>query len=404
MKRAWLAVIIFFAGGVVGFVLAWWLPWAHVRKPGSPEVQPPSADHTTSEPKGEGIWTLGRLEPAGGVVELGGIPGDRLLRLDVRQGDRVTAGMVLGQWESEVLREAEWQLAKAQLAEAEQQWNFKIAEAEEQLAAARLAEEQARKKATWELAAEQHKLTAARLALRLAEDRRNRITTVVAMAPDLLSEAEVMEADLQWERATAELEAIEAAVELVRQAGQLAVERAAAELQAAQRALDRLRQSEPLTVLRQQVATAHQRYLDSQFVSPLEGTVIRVFMEPGERVAQTPVLQIADLTRIVCVAEVPYDQIRHIRKGQIARIYSRAFANDGAGGSGAAAYLEGRVEQIAVTAALPTLRPVDPFAPAARHSVEVRISLDPQASRAASQYLYLQTDVHFLADRTADSL
>jgi hypothetical protein len=43
----------------------------------------------------------------------------------------------------------------------------------------------------------------------------------------------------------------------------------------------------------------------------------------------------------------------------------------------------------------PVLKGVDPFAPADRHVVEVRVELDDEASRQAAAFSNLQVDVRF---------
>src|SRR5690606_37961998 len=59
-----------------------------------------------------------------------------------------------------------------------------------------------------------------------------------------------------------------------------------------------------------------------------EGTVFTVFrtmVEPGELIAQTPVLDIADLSRMLCVAEVYEADAKEIKVGQAVRLRSPAF-------------------------------------------------------------------------------
>lgn len=390
------AFLTFLAGVVIG-VAGWSLLPFFYQEHQAKTTFVEQTDRTATPLPSSGIWALGRLEPAGGVIDLLGIPGDRLLRLDVQVGSVVNQGTRLGQWESELLRQMELQLAEAQWAEANQQWRDELARAREQVAMAQLAEDQTRKKNMLELAVEQRKLDSLRLAVKAAEQRLQRLSVLMSEAPNLVAQAEIEEAQWQCDRAAAELAAGEADWDAARQAGELSLRRATAERQAAERAVERLENAQRLEALRHQVALARQRYLDSQFLSPAKGQVIRLYTQPGERVGQQPVLQIADVSRMVCIAEVPFDQIAQIQVGQIARIYSRAF-----GDSSTAGYLEGRVEDIGKTAAMPGLRALDPFAPADRHSLEVRIGLDEKASSVAARFLYLQTEVQFLVDRPAE--
>jgi HlyD family secretion protein len=64
------------------------------------------------------VAALGRLEPAGEVVNVGGPTGDRIARLEVAEGDYVQQGTVLAYLDSYQERLAERDYAASQLAEA----------------------------------------------------------------------------------------------------------------------------------------------------------------------------------------------------------------------------------------------------------------------------------------------
>lgn len=78
----------------------------------------PAAGQTPA-PQGSGVGALGRVEPQSGLIDLGGGPADRLLALDVKLGDAVKKGQVLGYLDSYPVEAAARAAAAAQLAEAQ---------------------------------------------------------------------------------------------------------------------------------------------------------------------------------------------------------------------------------------------------------------------------------------------
>ena len=143
--------------------------------------------------------------------------------------------------------------------------------------------------------------------------------------------------------------------------------------------------------LETQLEIARAQSALTEIVAPRDGTVLKVFMEPGESMGQKPILQLADLTRMVAVAEVHENVIRQIRKGRPVRIRSRAFPPpyDVKG-------LEGRVDRIGRIITTPDLKSLDPFARADRHVVTVRVLIDDnEHSRVAASFTNLQVDIEF---------
>ncbi|GIW96426.1 MAG: hemolysin D [Pirellulaceae bacterium] len=396
MVRWLTAVGIFLAGCVVGMLGVWgWRVWQSTQVAETSAGEGPDGSVAAGRPPG--VWALGRLEPASGVIEIMGVPGDRLLSLDVEPGSEVVAGQRLGQWESELQAAEEVALIEAQLAEAERRFRDEQRAAERRLELAQLAEEHATSQGKLQLQAEQKRVELLRFAVEVARRRCEQQAWLVANAPDLVVPHE--EEELAWalRKAELELDAAEAAYDAMRLAAEQKNEQAVRERQAAEEALARLAGSDPLQTLRAQHKLAVSRQRASQLLAPRDGHVIRVHMQPGERAAQQPVLQLADLSHMVCVAEVPFDQVGGLRVGQQARIHSRAFGGDAQQG-----YLAGKVAHIGITAGRPELRRVDPFAPAEQHAVEVRVELDPKASQIAARWLFLQVEVEFLPESSAE--
>ena len=94
---------------------------------------------------------------------------------------------------------------------------------------------------------------------------------------------------------------------------------------------------------------------------------------------------------MVVVVEVYENEVKHLHEGQAVVVTSKAFQPpfdaEGLQGQGDADRPDDR---------LAGAEGVDPFAPADRHVVEVRVELDHDCSRQAATLSNLQVDVRFL--------
>ena len=98
----------------------------HYFGPSPAAVESASTTATTDEPDAQRapnesrfVAAEGSLEPLGGLVDVGGLPGDRLQAIHVTAGDVVTQGQELAVLESLELRQAELAYAQAALRAAE---------------------------------------------------------------------------------------------------------------------------------------------------------------------------------------------------------------------------------------------------------------------------------------------
>jgi HlyD family secretion protein len=341
------------------------------------------------------VWALGRLEPADGVVQLSAAPGDRLLELLVREGAEITPESELCRLESQQLRAHELELVKTQLREALERIEAEQAIASTKVDLARVAEEQAVEVGKLEIEAQSKKLDSMRAAVAQAERELERLNALSASNPGLVAAQDIERQDTLYQRAAADLQAADAALKSARSTADYQARLARLEREAAERALSLIGQGAPLQSLQLQIDAAQRRLLQSQLRSPIEGVVLRVFMQPGELVGQKPILQVADLQTMECLAEVAHDQIQHISEGQTARITSKAFG-------ASHKYLEGRVVHRSPLAGSPEMKQLDPFAASDRMTLQVRIELDERSSRIAADFVHLQVDVEFLSDPPQD--
>jgi HlyD family secretion protein len=127
--------------------------------------------------------------------------------------------------------------------------------------------------------------------------------------------------------------------------------------------------------------------------------VLKAFLRPGEFVTETPILQLADLSEMVCVCEVFEADAKLIRVGDEALLTSSAFAApfDEAG-------IPGKVSRVGQLITAPGIASRDPLARADRHVVEVLVQIDPENAAATAQaaaLVGLQVNVKFMTKPSA---
>jgi HlyD family secretion protein len=328
MKRSSLTIILMLTYGVAGC------------RPVESTSQPCQGGRSASAADGQdGVVGMGRVEPAGGIIDVGAMMGDRLGRLLVKEGDVVKKGVPLAELESRGLRELELEAAAL---------NVKKAEAAE-----------------LGTAAHQQKIDLLKVSLALAQKDQERIK---GLSKDLASDQERERQALVVRQAATELESAQASLRQLLRANELNLSAAKLEQKRAQATFDR-----------------------TQVAAPCDGTILKTYVRPGETIGNKPILQMADLGQMIVAAEVYENEIQHLRLGQRALVTSRAFPPP-SNQKG----LEGKVTRIGRMINIPVLRSVDPFAPADRHVVEVRVELDKEGSRQAAALSNLQVDVRFL--------
>jgi HlyD family secretion protein len=146
----------------------------------------------------------------------------------------------------------------------------------------------------------------------------------------------------------------------------------------------------PIESLSKKLEVAIHRLSELTSRAPSRGQILKVHVHAGEFVGVNPVLQMADLTTMSCVAEVPEVFKHRIELDQKAIVTSRAFPKDFPEQG-----LKGRVEFISPMIARPSLRGLDPYAPADRHVFEVRIVFSPDDSERVAAFVDMQVDVEF---------
>jgi HlyD family secretion protein len=332
---------------------------------------------------------MGRIEPADGVIDVGATMGDRLGHIleKVKEGAQVEEGQPLAELESRPLRKLELDAAAGQLKQAEARLAAEAKLAEVKIALAQLGVKKA-EAAGLTTAAQEKKIDLLTIGVELARKDQKRLG---GLSKDLVTDQERERQALLVRQAESELESAQAMMDQWIRTNHLALDAANLDLAAAEAAGEQLAQTVPIASLRAQRDLAKAQYERTAVVAPCSGKILKIFVRPGETIGGKPILQLADVKRMVVVAEVYENEVKDIAEGQAAVVTSKAFQSpyDSQG-------LKGKVVWIGKMIASPSLRSVDPFAPADRHVAEVRVELDEESSQQAARLTNLQVDVRFI--------
>lgn len=331
------------------------------------------------------VGALGRIEPAGGVVNVGGIPGERIERLLVAVGDEVAAGDELARLAGDNLRAADHEAARLQRDQAEARIAAQRALAAATLAEAQLGLEQAAT-ADLEIAAQEARIEATRQNASVARQELERLS---GLEPRLVPAQLLARKRLLVQQAELELQVQEMALGRLRATASLGQKSAAARLETARANMAVVEAESSTAALDKAVEAARLRRDLALIQAPSAGRVIDIGIRQGELVGPRPILKLADVSRMQVVAEVYESDVRRIRIGQRAEARSRAIDR----------VLTGRVVAIGTLIAPNDVQELGMPATTERRVVDVRIDLDDPGAAAL---VNLQVDVDFLeADATA---
>jgi HlyD family secretion protein len=387
VKRATTLILLGLAAGAGG-----WIAYAadlpgrlFGTRPTAGESHPASASATEKQ-NIHAVGAMGRIQPAEGIVRVAALTGERLGELVVHEGQKVERGAPLAHLDSRTLRKIEAEGLESRIAEAAERRDAegKLAEAKIVAAEAAVAQVEAQQ-ADIDAQSDKIELLVANLAA--AEKDAERLA---GLSAELASEREREQQALAVQQAKAELLAARSLLKKLTVGRDVGLAAAKADLEAARAAKAQTLSQIPLASLNKQLDLAKETLARTTIIAPTAGTILKVHAREGELMGQSPILELANLDRLVVVAEVYESDVKRIAPGQKAKIASRAFPPpaDREGLSGTVA----RIGQMVSAAGITSL---DPTAAVDRRVVEVRIELDEANSRLAANWIGLQVDVEF---------
>ena len=409
---------------------------------GCDTIFPRSQQDIGVDEKSRTIYALGRLEPAGGIISITGIPGAQLQQLDpdVKENHLVPANGVLGLLSGYEVGKAQLEAlyAKKTLAEKKHEQDVQMVIAQKAQAEAAQAEAEAKKSA---LVLQQGKLELLEKASELATAEHRRMKELSDADPELVNKHDLAKKKNEMDLAIQDQKIAADKLKAAKDAVENAISVAQENVKVTVKSEELLQGGYDAEAINKEIGVAEVTLKRSILVWPnversklpnvlavkckaehegepsdLEGTderpytVLKVFLRPGESITQSPVVQLGDLREMVCVAEVYEADVYNIGIGQGVTIRSPSFSNDYADGklneetgrrSGG---MRGTVLSKSQIVAPPGVKNRNPLAPADRNVVEVRIKIDDSKAVAhARSFVGMKVTVEFDKQDSAES-
>ena len=339
--------------------------------------------------KSNQVLAQGRIQPAKGLIRLAAIPGDRVEQVLVHAGEPIRNLQPLIVLQSQKLRALELEAAELRLDEARAMRQVKQQEADLAIDAAGLKMQSA----TQMIVQANSQLAMAKKGGEQVDSLGRQISSLQKLRESPLTRAAIGTIELESKKN--ELTKFTSISEQTLLAAEQAVDISKLQILQSERALAAAKESRrfvdqatPIASLEKQIEILKLQLVQSNIVSPLDGVVVSVNVEVGERTAQLPLFELADLSQMVCVAEVHESDVASIAIDDRVEIRSSALGRA----------LKGRVQRIDRVVGAAQMRSPNPMARSDFRSIPVWIAIDPSDTELAAERLQLQVEV--LINRT----
>jgi HlyD family secretion protein len=343
---------ILLAGMAIGATAVWALQPGHHNPlaPGGAPARPgPSPPRET--PAKRSVFALGTLEPRGGAVLVtSALVGTPIREVLVREGQTVKTGERLILLDTTVPDE-ELRIATNQRAQAVERQQSEISLAKQRQEAAALALTQAQDAPRLELETQKKQVEVAEAKLEQAEGDLARLEKIDHGERPLISAQQLGHQKTLVKLAHVERDAAGLAFSRIEQALQFQLQKAQTEKKAADESRAIAERGSALTTLDRQIKLAEHKLALTRVTAPSSGTVISLMAHPGELISTQPLMQIANLTALECLAEVDVADLSLLKDKHDALISCRAFRGT---------KIKATIERIRNVAGAATLRKVDP--------------------------------------------
>ncbi len=334
--------------------------------------------------KSSQVLAQGRIQPAKGLIRMGTIPGDRVEQVLVQAGQRIQKLQPLIVLQSQQLRALELEAASLRLEEARAMRQVKQQEADLSIDAAGLKLQSV----SQTLLQANSQLDLAKKNSEQVESLGRQISSLQQLRESPLTRAAIGTIELETKKN--ELTKVSSVSEQSLLAAHQAVEISKLQLVQSEKSVAAAKESRklvdqatPIASLEKQIEILRLMLEQSIIVSPLDGVVVTVNVEVGERTAQLPMFELANLSEMVCVAEVHESDVASIAIDDLAEIRSSALGRT----------LKGRVLRIDRVVGAAQMRSPNPMARSDFRSIPVWITIDSNDIEEAAQRLQLQVDV-----------
>ena len=345
-----------------------------------------SAAETAPLPQRTSVVALGRLEPDGEVIRLGGPSGERIGQLLASEGTWVETGTALAYLESYQERLAERNYAASQLTEAERRLQAETTFGQAQIQEASTRIGQVDEPRGFEIEAQGARVRELEAELGLANQDLNRALSL--QQEGAIAQQELDRQVTAVQQIQEQISNAQATLVRLETGRSMDMQNARAQLQMTQAELPLSQIQVAVDSARRNLELAEARLERTIIRAPRPGRVLRVLAKAGEAIGSSGVVDLGDTSQMYVVAEVYETDVNLLVVGQPARITSRngAFERE----------LTGQVADIGWQIFKNDVLDDDPAANADARVVEVKVRLDQSEPVAA--LTNLQVDVTIAVD------
>lgn len=354
-----------------------WMGQRYFAPPPNTRTPTPQGNPSQSQQ----VVALGRIVPANGVIEIGGMPTELIEKIEVEEGHSVKKDAILATLGSYELLEKKIEGLRAKLAEAKEQADAEQQLIDAQIRQAEVAAEESQL-SNFDVAAQEEQIQLLIDNHELANSEWEQLKT----APDsLVSDQDRKRQELAVKKAEAEVAAAQSNLKKLKLAQDLAKKTAEAQIAMLEKTRARVKAQLPTDSLDAEIKALQAQQRQSQVRAPVDGQILDISAHPGELIGNRRILRMADLSTMAVIAEVYEASKKDVKDKQAVTITGPAI-------KGA---LRGHVHNISPIIAKPNVPSVDPFAPADRRVFEVKILLDEASQDLARGLVNAPVDIEF---------
>jgi HlyD family secretion protein len=339
-----------------------------------------STELTTNVPTIKTVSALGRIEPKGEVIQVGGPNTERIGRLFVEEGQQVKKGQILAYLESHDEKLAERDLAASELQDALLRWKDVTEYGTAQIQEAQTRIEQIKMPQSFGVEAQKARVAQLENDLKQAEKDLKR--NWFLMDEGAVSQQTLDNQATLVETRKAELNNGKAMLSQVIETRNTNLKNAQAQLRSSQMSLKQAQSQILLESAKSKLKLAESSLARTIIRAPQVGEVLKISTRPGEIVSEDGILELGDTKNMYVVAEVYETDIDKIQIGRQASIRASSLPKK----------LHGTVERIRPQIDKNDILSIDPVAKTDSRVVEVKIRLRPEDSPLVAGLINLQVD------------
>nr|MDZ8039722.1 ABC exporter membrane fusion protein [Nostoc sp. CreGUA01] len=343
-------------------------------------------------PKIEEVTALGRIEPATEVIEVSvpaTLSNDRVAKLLVERGSSVKAGQAIAIMDSRDRLQNALLEAQAQVKVSQAQLAKVLAGAKSGQIVAQKAEiNRLEEELKGEIAARDATISRWQAEVRTANSEYNRYSSLYQNGAI---------AALEVDRKQLALKTTQAQLTEARANQNKSVDTLRQQIEQAKATLDEIAEVRPVDVqaadaeVNKAIAAAKKAEADlaeAYIRAPIAGRILDINAKPGEVVGEKGIAELGQTSSMEAIAEIYQTDIGKVREGQQATIFSESFPQE----------LRGTVRLVGLQVMQQEVTSGEPGENLDRKVIEVRIALDPQASKQVANLTNLQVRVAIQAN------